>query len=183
MTAMMAKERFEAGEAVGLRAAVTDKDGQATNYAKVWAEVTGPDGKGKTMELLAKGEEGGMYDSAGEAYKPALAGTYKVVFGASKEGADLGRDSTTFLVMPAAGEREVLAAMPRVLEAIAARTRGTAVDLPAVDALAERLLAEAEPPPAASLAAVPLYDGRWFFVGFIVVVGVEWLLRRKWQLQ
>jgi uncharacterized membrane protein len=190
VTAMLAKERFEAGEPVPLRAAVTDKDGQATSYAKVWAEITGPDGKGKRVDLAAKGggsaggaEDIGIYDSAADAYKPALAGTYKVVFGATKDNVDLGRDNTTFLVLPAAGEREVLAAQPRVLEAIAARTRGTAVDLPALDALAERLLAEAEPPPAASLSAVPLYQMRWFFLGFVGMLGVEWLLRRKWQLQ
>ena len=186
VTAMLAKERFEAGEAVPLRAAVTDKDGQATNYAQAWVEITGPDGKAKRLELAAKNgnaEEIGIYDSAAEAYKPALAGTYKVVFGATKDNVDLGRDSTTFLVMPAAGEREVLAAQPRTLEAIAARTRGTAVDLPAVEALAERLLAEVEPPPMARMSAVPLFHTRWFFLGFVGLVGMEWLLRRKWQLQ
>jgi uncharacterized membrane protein len=186
VTAMLAKERFEAGEAVPLRAAVTDKDGQATSYAQAWAEITGPDGQTKRLELAARNggaEELGIYDSGAEAYKPALAGTYKVVFGAAKDHVDLGRDNTTFLVMPAAGEREILAAQPRTLEAIAARTRGTAVDLTAVEALVERLLAEAAPPPMASMVMVPLYQPRWFFLGFVATVALEWFLRRKWQLQ
>ena len=113
----------------------------------------------------------------------ALAGTYKVAFGASKDNADLGRDNSTFLILPAAGERDVLAAQPRTLETIAARTGGTAVDLAALDALADRLLAAAEPPPAASLSSIPLYQPRWFFLAFIGLIAVEWLLRRKWQLQ
>ncbi len=187
VTAMLAKERFESGEPVPLRAAVTDKDGQATNYAKVWADISGPDGKTKRVDLTATGTQSGgdmgIYDSPGSAYKPAMAGTYKVAFGASKDNADLGKDSTTFLVMPVAGERDVLAAQPRTLEIIAARTSGTAVDLAGLDALADRLLATAGPPPDATLSSLPLSQPRPFFLVFIGLIAVEWLLRRKWQLQ
>jgi uncharacterized membrane protein len=187
VTGMLAKERFAAGEPVPLKAAVTDKDGQATSYAQTWAEVTGPDGKITRLDLPAKGTAGGdvgMYEAIGTgAFKPALAGTYKVVYGATKDKADLGRDETTFRVLPAAGEREVLAADPRTLELIATRTRGTAVDLGGVEALADRLLAGAETPTGGHAVTVPLYDSRWFFLGFVGLVGMEWLLRRRWQLQ
>jgi uncharacterized membrane protein len=188
VTGMLAKERFEAGEPVPLKAAITDKDGQATSYAQAWADVTGPDGQTSRVELAAKGATGGdigMYEAtAAAAFKPALAGTYKVVYGATKDKTDLGRDETTFRVLPAAGEREILAADPHTLELIAARTRGTAVDLSGVEALADRLLAGA-PPAAAGGGAVtvPLYDTRWCFAAFVGLVGLEWLLRRRWQLQ
>jgi uncharacterized membrane protein len=184
VTGMLAKERFEAGEPVPLKAAVTDKDGQATSYAQTWADVTGPDGKTSRVDLAAKGATGGdigMYEAtAVAAFKPALAGTYKVVYGATKDKTDLGRDETTFRVLPAAGEREVLAADPRTLELIAARTRGTAVDLSSVEALADRLLAGA--PTAGRAVIVPLSDARWCFAAFVGLVGLEWLLRRRWQL-
>jgi len=186
VTAMLAKERFESGEAVGFRAAVTDKDGQATQFAQVWADVVSPDGKTTRVPLAAKGTEAGqvgIYESAASAYKPVMAGTHRVIFGATKEGADLGKDETTFLVMPAAGERDILAAQPRNLEMIARATDGTAVDLPAVEALADRLLAATPPVASATVKTVPLSRPREFFLAFVGCIAVEWLLRRKWQLQ
>jgi len=35
----------------------------------------------------------------------------------------------------------------------------------------------------ASMVMVPLYQPRWFFLGFVATVALEWFLRRKWQLQ
>jgi uncharacterized membrane protein len=186
VTAMLAKERFESGEPVAFRAAVTDKDGQATQYAQAWADVISPDGKTTRIPLAPKGTEAGqvgIYESQATAYKPTMAGTHKVIFGATKDNADLGKDETNFLVMPAAGERDILAAQPRTLETIARLTNGTAVDLPAVEALADRLLAATPPPAAATTATIPLSRPRWFFGAFVGLIALEWLLRRKWQLQ
>jgi uncharacterized membrane protein len=184
VTAMMGKERFDAGETVSLRAAVTDAQGQATNFAKVWADVTGPDGKTNRVPMAARGkaEEGqiGMYDAV---EKPAMSGSYKVVFGASKEEKELGKDETSFLVMPAAGERDILAAQPHTLEVISRQTGGSAVDLSGLEGLCDRLVAGAPSSPAAAATVVPLYDSRGFFGVFIGCIAVEWFLRRRWQLQ
>ncbi len=191
VTAMLAKERYDAGENVPLRAAVTDKDGQATAYAKTWADITSPDGKTTHIDMQPKGTEAGdigIYISAASAYKPSMAGTYKVAFAASKKddagkNIDLGKDNTTFFVLPAAGERDILAAEPRTLQLISTRTAGTAVDIAAVDALADRLLADLPPPPAASTYSIPLSQPRPFFIIFILLLATEWFLRRHWQLQ
>jgi uncharacterized membrane protein len=192
VTAMLAKERFEGGDTVPLRAAVTDPQGQATNFAKAWADVTGPDGKTDRVAMGVRGDTGdgggggsggggmGMYEAS---HKPLMAGTYKVTFGATKDGADLGKDETTFTVLAAAGERDQLAAQPRTLETISRATGGTGVDLPAADALVDRLLAAAPRPPAAAATAVPLYHPRGLFLAFVACLTTEWLLRRRWQLQ
>jgi uncharacterized membrane protein len=185
VTAMLAKERFDAGEDVPLRAAVTDKAGQATNYADVSATVTGPDNAPVRVSLaaLSTADGGGTPGLYGGPFKPTMSGTYRVTFAATKDGADLGKDNTTFTVLAAAGERDVLAANPRTLETIARTTAGTAVALEGVDALADRLLAAAPRTPQAAATQVPLYHPRGFFLMFLALITVEWLLRRRWQLQ
>jgi hypothetical protein len=112
-----------------------------------------------------------------------MAGNYTVTFNATKDNADLGKDNSSFTVLAAAGERDVLAANPRTLETIARTTAGTAVSLAEVDALADRLLAAAPRTPQAAATTVPLYHPRGFFLVFIAAITAEWLLRRWWQLQ
>ena len=182
VVAMLGKERYEAGEPVVLRAAVTDVEGQSTNYANVWGEVTGPDGKVSRVPMAARTEEGqvGVYEGKIE---PAMSGAFAVVVRATKEKADLGKDSTTFSVLSAAGEREVLAANPATLQEISRLTGGNYVELSGVGALADRLVAELPAGEAAVKTSVPLYDHRGFFFLFVGAFAGEWFLRRKWQLQ
>ena len=131
--------------------------------------------------MTARGEDQvGMYEAT---CKPTMAGTYKVAFSATKDSASLGKDQTNFTVMPAAGERDVLAAQPRTLEAIARATGGTSIDLPAIAALADRLLAAAPQTALTTRTIIPLYNQRWFFLAFIAFLATEWFLRRRWQLQ
>jgi hypothetical protein len=179
---MLAKEKYEAGEPVVVRAAVTDKEGQSTNYASVWAEVTGPDGKVVRVAMSAATEEGqvGMYEGKVE---PKMSGVHQVVVAATKDGAALGKDSIGFTVLAAAGEMDVLAANPASLEALSRATGGSSVELAGVGALADRLVAELPTSAMAVKTTVPLYNNRGFFFVFVVALGMEWFLRRKWQLQ
>ena len=135
---------------VPLRAAVTDMQGLATNFENVWADVTGPEGKTNRLPMAARSmaDEGqtGIYEAVD---KPMMSGTYKVVLGAFKDNVDLGKDLTSFLVMAAAGERDILAAEPQsaLRRSVVNRTGGTAVDLSAVDALlTDRLLCHTPEP-------------------------------------
>ncbi len=182
VVAMLGKERYEAGEPVVLRAAVTDVEGQSTNYANVWGEVTGPDGKMVRVAMAAQMTEGrvGVYEGKVE---PGMSGAYSVVVRAMKEKVDLGKDATTFSVLSAAGEREVLAANPGTLQEISRLTGGNYVELSGVGALADRLVAELPAGEVAVKTSVPLYDHRGFFFLFVACFGAEWFLRRKWQLQ
>ena len=188
VTAMMTKERFQPDEPVLLRAAVTGSDGRAMTGAQVWADVTGPDGKTTRVPLVGTETTAndGMYQSSRgtEGYKPAMAGKYEVTFGASsRDNLPLGADKASFTVLPAAGERDVLAAQPQTLATISQQTRGTSIDLPSLPALTERLLAAAPPPRAAATTLIPMSHPRGFFLVFIGCLALEWFLRRRWQLQ
>ncbi|HUO10266.1 MAG TPA: glutamine amidotransferase [Phycisphaerae bacterium] len=180
--AMLAKERYDAGEPLILRAAVTDKEGQSTNYANVWADITGPDGKTAHIPMAAVTAEGQVGRYQGK-IDPKLSGAYKVTVLASKDKADLGKDATTFTVLAAAGERDVLAANPATLQQISQATGGSYVELSGAATLADRLVAELPPSAVAVKTTIPLYNNRLFFFAFIAAFASEWFLRRKWQLQ
>lgn len=180
VTAMIPKERYEPGEPVTLRAAVTDREGQATRYAQVKAVIKSPDGKTVTVPLAAMTDQIGVYDGT---HKPAMAGAYEVRFTGSKDALVLGEDKSSFTVIQAAGEMDVLAAQPGTLEEIANATGGAYSDVSGVGALAQRLAARGAPVAAQPATTVPLYHTRWFFPLFIVLLGTEIFLRRKWQLQ
>ncbi|MCL2646458.1 MAG: glutamine amidotransferase [Phycisphaerales bacterium] len=189
VTAMLAKERYEAGEPVTLRAAVTDKEGQSTNYATVRAEVTGPDGKTSQVPLTAKsapGSASGSSDTVGiyeAVYHPKMSATYTVTFKATKDKSDLGKDQTTLVVLAAASEKEVLAAQPQILQLISHTTHARHIELAAVTSLADTLAASLPPAAIATKTTFPLYHNRIFFFAFIACFATEWFLRRKWQLQ
>jgi uncharacterized membrane protein len=180
--ALLAKEKYEAGEPVLLRAAVTDNEGQSTNYASVWADVTGPDGKVVHVPMSAVTDEGQVGTYEGK-MQPKLSGTHQVVVAASKEGTALGKDAIAFTVLAAAGEMDVLAANPASLQEISRATGGSSVELSGVGALADRLIAELPTSAVAIRTTVPLYNNRGFFFLFVAALGTEWFLRRKWQLQ
>ena len=180
VTSMIPKERYESGEPVMLRAAVTDKEGQSTAYANVTADVTGPDGKTMNWPLAPVPDQVGLYEAR---YQPRLAGAYKVTFIGTKDKTELGKDQTGFSVLQAAGEMEVLAAQPMTLQEISRGTGGSFVELSAVSALADRLIASL-PTTALSLKTTTrLYHFRGFFLFVVLFLGLEIFLRRKWQLQ
>jgi uncharacterized membrane protein len=182
VTALVAKEKYEPGEPVLLRATVTDQDGQSTNYAGVTADLTDPDGKITHVPLTAITDQGqiGTYEAT---LQPAHSGNYTLLVSASKDHAPLGTDRTAFTVLAAAGEMDVLAANPASLEAISRATGGSSVDLPGVSALADRLLAELPTSAVPVKTTLPLYNNRAFFFLFIAALATEWFLRRRWQLQ
>jgi hypothetical protein len=134
------------------------------------------------VPMAARTEEGqiGMYEGK---IQPKMSGAHKVVVLASKDKVDLGKDQTSFTVLSAGGEMDVLAANPATLEEISRATGGSYVELSGVAALADRLVAELPSNAVAVKTSVPLYNNRGFFFIFILAFGAEWFLRRKWQLQ
>jgi len=178
--AMIAKERYESSEPVALRCAVTDKDGQSTAYANVWADIKSPDGKSEHVPLANVADQIGVYEAS---YRPQLAGSYHATFGGNKDNVDLGKDESDFSTLQAAGEMEKLASDPKTMQLIAQTTGGNALELSGISALADRLAANTPQAQERNQHRYQLYHNSWFFVLFVVALSAEWFLRRKWQLQ
>lgn len=187
VTAMIPKERYESGEKVTLRCAVTDAAGQSTAYAQVAAQITGPDGKSQTLTMAAVQDQIGVYECQADP-PPVQPGTYNVLFKGLKDKIALGQDKSGFSIMQAAGEMDVLAANGENLQVLA-RTCGGGdgsyqeLSGSAVRALADRLAQLIAPAGQASKTTFKLYHPRGLFFLFIAALGLEWFHRRKWQLQ
>jgi len=180
VTALIPKERYEAGEPVILRAAVTGMDGQSTAFATTTANITSPDGKSQRITLSAIADQEGMYEGR---YQPRTAGTFKVVFGASKDNNNLGTDVSGFSILQTVGEMDKLAASPRQMQEIARLTGGQYADISGVASLADRLAEIGAPKVASRTESWRMYHFRWFFLFFVAAMTGEWFLRRRWQLQ
>lgn len=192
VTSMLAKDRYKLNETVALKSAVTDKLGQSTQYAQAWAEITSPDGKTEHVPMGANKDQIGVYDGT---YKPTMAGTYKIRFGASKDKLDLGHDDITFSINQIAAESERTAADEATMSEIARITHGrTPIGLEGIAKLADALIAEI---PRDTLGTrtvtglwhpqstwpTPLALGHLLAIFFFAAIAAEWFLRRKWQLQ
>ena len=180
VTAMIRRERYDTGRTVHLRVEVTDARGQLTRYARVYAAMTGPNGKTRQVNLHARYNNVGMYTGN---FMPPVAGHYHVVFTALRHHKTLGSDSTDFYVIAPVGEMDKLAAEPRTLQRIASITRGSYSELSGISALARRLQASVSANHQVQQSTFPLYNNKLFFLLFVASLTAEWLLRRKWQLQ
>ena len=180
VTAMIRRERYESGQPVRLKMAVTDMQGQSTAYAHGFADITYPNGKARKLRMHASHAAPGNYKRN---IMPALPGKYHVVFTAYKGGQKLGTDSSDFYVIAPIGEMDKLAAEPRILRRIAAETGGAFSELGGISSMERRILAAQPSRDRVQRSSLPLYNDSMFFILFVAGITAEWMLRRKWQLQ
>jgi hypothetical protein len=102
-----------------------------------------------------------------------------------EKGAALGTDELPLHALPASAERDQTARNDVLLHAIADRSRGQFIELTALPELVDSLLArqhqQADPLPGDTVQ--PLYNFPAMFVAFVLLLTVEWILRRRWQLR
>lgn len=180
VTPLIARDRYKGGQTVRLRAAVTNIHGQSTAYANTWAVITTPAKKTVRVAMHAISGRAGMYLAH---YRPSTPGHFRVVFAATQAGKPLGQGKSDFDVMQGPGEMDKLAAEPRTLQRIARMTGGGYVPIAHVGALVRQLKAALPAGERRHVVSLALYSPRGFFVIFIVLLSVEWFLRRKWHLQ
>ena len=180
VTAMIRRERYENGQPVRLKMAVTDMHGQSTAYAHGFVSVTYPDGKVRRLRMHASHRAPGGYQRN---IVPSLPGKYHAVFTAFKGGKKLGTDTSDFYVIAPIGEMDKLAAEPRILRQIASQTGGAFSELGGISSLGRRILAAQPANNRVQRSGFPLYNNTLFFLLFVAGITVEWILRRKWQLQ
>jgi len=101
------------------------------------------------------------------------------------DGTEIGRDRLPLTVAPYSAETERLGRDADLLRRLADRTGGRYVDINELPELVAALIEKGRsftgPPPRASLH--PLFNFPALFLLFVAFLTVEWLLRRRWQLQ
>ncbi len=185
------KSYYLPGEKVEIVAKVRDQDGQAYNFASVVARVKLPDEKVREFPLVRREDRVGVYHAT---FEPTLPGEHKVDVTALKQSALLGNDAVDFTLGRPNAELEKLSLDADRLSKMAGAGGGEFLKLPGLSDLIGRLIRRYETLPHGprqpreyTLFTASSNSTRYLKMGlafglFVLLVTVEWLLRRRWQL-
>ncbi len=175
------KPYVRTGKTVSLLARVQGEKGAVTG-ASVNVVVV-PDGDvGEQTLALQPGAGRGEYEAK---FTPSDAGACTLRFVATgPDGTELGVDTLPLLVVGRNVEAERLAYDDETLRQIAEFSGGRSYGLQGLPDAIDHLIARTRGTSAAAQATtVPLYNFTVGFLLFVALLTVEWLLRRRWQLQ
>ncbi len=117
------------------------------------------------------------------AYFPGRGGRFQVLARLLRSGSDLANQQTEFLVEGSQIELEDPAPNPALMQQIARTTGGLYAEItddPAVRKLVESL--PGEPRITSKAQTTQIWNSPTLFIGFLILVTVEWIVRRRNQL-
>lgn len=168
------------GDTVPVRVAVRNDAFVPQTAATVDVRVTAPDGRTQTLRATAASPD---RDEAGylAPFQPASSGVYRLNVEARQGTAAVGSASASMLV----GGADLEMADPRLntqlLRRIALASGGRLVGPDETAAILDGLRAGL---PAARLATThDLWHNGWSFAAIVMLLGAEWILRRRWGLR
>ncbi len=178
------RSTFRLGRQMQLLVRLQDAEGTRPENAAVTATfipADDPDARRVTVPLAFQPDT----QSYQARHAVTAEGDYRVVFSASDGQTDLGTDTVRVAIRPHSAEMETTARNQDVLDELAARSQGRSYELDGLDELVDHLIqlqaVSAGPGPETRIAR--LYQFAWLFAIFCALLTVEWLLRRRWQLQ
>ena len=170
------------GEKVVIKLKVFKDDFTPTREASVQLKVTGPDGDPSLIPMSAATEEG---EYRGE-FTPTKEGTYRVDADASLGGKPLGKDRNSFSATFAFGETDDGRPRPDLLQQIAQASGGAYFPIAqwndqALATIAAKLENHA-PSQIVERRQTRLWNTLAPFTLVLLLLSIEWWLRRKWGL-
>ena len=175
------RRRYSPGERIEFTAGANDAQGDPLTDAKFEAEVVWPDGKRSPVRLRRE-----LHDSipnmAGTVVETGPPGDYTLVVTATHPGETLGSARARFLVFEQDLELNNPAADVGALESLAAMTSGKRVDPEKLSGLLAEIKAGTKDLEVETQSKKELWDKWPFFITFIVLLIVEWYLRKRWGL-
>jgi uncharacterized membrane protein len=170
------------GEKVAIKLRVLKDDFTPTGQASVQLRVTGPDGDPLLISTTADSAEG---EYTGD-FTPTKEGSYRVEAEASLAGKALGKDKTSFSIIFPYGETDDGRPRPELLKKIAETSHGAFFSIndwneKTFDQIAAKLESQA-PSQIVERRQTRLWSTMWPFALVLVLLGVEWWMRRTWGL-
>ena len=170
------------GEKTSIKLRVLNDDFTPARQAAVQLRVFGPDGEPAAVAAAASGEDG---EFAGE-YTPVKEGAYRVEAEASSAGKALGKDRAGFAVAYPFGENDDGRPRLDLLKQIAETSQGEYFSISdlnekSLDIIAARLEKHA-PSSIVEQRQTKLWSTLWPFALILVLLSVEWWMRRKWGM-
>ena len=190
VSAWSPKAQYEAGAPVSLKARVRGRDHQPKDDAVV--EVTlsypapvtvrAPDGtekaeSGATVRLDPVPLSMGEYQAA---WRPPAGGLYKASVVGRDEAGELGTAHFEFVVSQATSEFDRVDVDEDVLQAVAARTGGTSHTLATASRIPQEL--QERRTLVVRRRELSLWNAPWLFTVFVTCVTIEWVLRKRKNL-
>jgi uncharacterized membrane protein len=170
------------GEKVAIKLKVLKDDFTPTRQASVQLRVISAEGEPALVAASADSEEG---EYTGE-FIPTKEGTYQVEAEASLGGKVLGKDKSSFSAAFAYGETDDGRPRPDLLKQIAATSKGEYISIndwneKTVERIAAKLESVA-PSQIVEQRQTRLWSTLWPFGIILLLLSVEWWMRRKWGL-
>jgi uncharacterized membrane protein len=170
------------GEKVAIKLKVLKDDFTPARQASVQLRVLGAEGEPTLVSVTPDSEEG---EYSGE-FTPTKEGTYRVEAEASLSGKALGKDRTSFTAQFSYGETDD--GLPRLdlLKQIAQSSKGEYFSIndwneKSLAKIAARLESIA-PSEIVEQRQTRLWNNLWPFAIILLLLSVEWWMRRKWGL-
>lgn len=199
LDALLTKSTYDLGEPIRLRALVRDERGDVTRFAQVNVSLSQPGVEPRSLSLEPVEARTGLYSVQ---IDDLPEGSWSALLVASKEGRELGRQTVNFTVLSSSDEMLRLAANHRLLADIAEQTRGLHRPLTELPALIDDLIrlqgddartVQRTVPLANAIRTALALTGRYpDWPGYLdlplqgllalLVLCIEWILRRRWQL-
>ncbi len=196
------KNIFALGESVRVRALVRDQKGDATRFAQVTIRIQRNDGKTdkpQVVPLSALPARDGMYQTT---ITNLEKGDWTAEVVASKDGAELGKQTMEFSVVPPADEMLKLASDVKLMQQIATDTGGYAYRIAQLPQLIDVLSRKGGEQVLTEQRSVPLHSATRSILAIagvfptwaqrfdlpmqtllvVVLLVSEWVMRRRWQL-
>ena len=158
-----------------LQAEVRDADYVSTNDATVKAHVIAPDGSAEDVALAPEPMKNGVYSAEWNAAKP---GSYVADLVATRGGQELGRDVLSFARENGVAENFHTEQNRDLLERLASATGGRYYAPEDANSLADEISYSDAGISAREIK--DLWDMPAVFITLLVLLGSQWLLRRKW---
>jgi uncharacterized membrane protein len=170
------------GEKVAIKLKVLKDDFTPTRQASVQLRVFNAEGEPTLVSVAAEAEEG---EYGGE-FTPTKEGTYRVEAEASLGGKAIGKDKTSFTAAFSYGETDDGRPRLDLLKQIAASSKGEYFSIndwneKTLEKIAARLESIA-PSEIVEQRQTRLWSNLWPFAIILVLLSIEWWMRRKWGL-
>jgi uncharacterized membrane protein len=170
------------GEKVAIKLKVLKDDFTPTRQASVQLRVFNAEGEPTLVSVAAEAEEG---EYGGE-FTPTKEGTYRVEAEASLGAKAIGKDRTSFTAAFSYGEADDGRPRLDLLKQIAASSKGEYFSIndwneKTLEKIAARLESIA-PSEIVEQRQIRLWSNLWPFAIILVLLSIEWWMRRKWGL-
>ena len=186
LTIDLTKRRFAANSRVRFGVNVRTATGDFVPGVDFKAILQQPDGTQEKIAIVPNGEG---YRCELDRDLLGDPGVHRILIDASKDGEFVGRGEREFVILDRDKEKANPAANPQQMARLASQTAefgGTSVQPEELSTVLDEFIAN--PPikkieiPTSRRFGESMFDASFFLVGFVLLLGFEWGLRKKWGL-